>query len=128
MDKNKIYKCNICGNVIQVIEGKPVPVVCCGQDMIKLSDKFEGEGSNKHIPILERKEDLVFVKVGAIEHPMNEEHYIQLIQLYDGDNLIGETRLNYFDKPEACFYVKNVSSLSARALCNLHGNWRSDLK
>jgi len=126
MDKNKLYKCEICGNIIQVVDGKPIPVICCGQEMTKMGEQtLEAEKQEKHVPIIEVNGNEVLVKVGSVEHPMTEEHHIQLIQLLQGNKLVGEKELTEGDKPEAKFCLDNVENLNAKALCNLHGLWKS---
>lgn len=126
MDKNKLYKCQICGNTIQVVDGKPVPVMCCGQEMTKMEEHtLEEENQEKHVPIIKVNGNEVSVKVGSIEHPMTEDHYIQLIQLLQGNKLVGEKELQPDEKPEAKFYLENTENLEAKDLCNLHGLWKS---
>ena len=81
MKQNGIYKCEICGNVISVIEAKEPQIICCGQPMKLLEEKTqEDEGKEKHVPVIEKTEKGIKVKVGAIPHPMEQDHYIELIQ------------------------------------------------
>ena len=124
--ENGIYKCEICGNVVSVIEAHQGELVCCGQPMDLLEEQgLEKEGKEKHVPIIEINGNDVVVKVGSVEHPMEEGHHIQLIQLIKEDKIVMGKRLKPGDKPEVNFYVDDVNGLKARALCNIHGLWRS---
>ena len=124
--QNGIYNCEICGNVVSVLEGKDGELVCCGQPMTFLEEKTaEAEGKEKHVPIIETIDGGVRVKVGSIPHPMEENHYIELIQLMDKDNIVIGKRLKPGDTPIAEFCLANVKGLKARALCNIHGLWKS---
>ncbi len=126
MEKYGIYKCSVCGNVVSAVEPHdPVPV-CCGKEMILQEAKgLEKEGKEKHVPIIEVKENIVTVKVGSVPHPMEESHFIELIQLFQDGRLIKEKRLYPGEAPVAVFCVDNTDNLSAREYCNLHGLWKS---
>jgi len=128
MDKmtnvNQIYKCIICGNVVSVIEEGKGILVCCEQDMNLLEEKTkEQEGREKHVPVVDIDKNKVTVKVGSAEHPMEESHYIELIQIVKDGNVVIEKRLKPNEKPEAEFYLENTDDIRARALCNIHGLW-----
>lgn len=122
-EKNGIYKCHICGNVIDMIEPHAGTLVCCGQPMELLNEFYlEKEGKEKHVPIIEGK----MIKVGSILHPMEEKHWIELIQVFVDGKLVIEKRLYPGDKPELELLPKYVGKkLKARAYCNIHGLWRS---
>ncbi|MDD3175963.1 MAG: desulfoferrodoxin [Candidatus Nanoarchaeia archaeon] len=123
---NKFYKCEICGNLVSVVEAGPGELVCCGQPMNLLEEKTSDEGKEKHVPVIEYKENKVIVKVGSIPHPMEEKHYIELIQLISPDGTIIGKRLKPTDKPEAEFCnPENKKNLKARILCNIHGIWKN---
>lgn len=120
---NQFYKCEICGNLVSVVEAGNGTLVCCGEPMTLMKVKTEESGNEKHKPIIEKMEDGVKVKVGEIPHPMEENHYIELIQLIqDGDIVYGK-RLKPGDKPEAVFHGVKPEGLTARSLCNIHGLW-----
>lgn len=123
---NELYKCEMCGNVVSIIESAGGELACCGKPMKLLKEQTaEQEGKEKHVPVIEIDGNKVTVKVGSVEHPMEEKHYIELIQLVkDGNVLIGK-RLKPGDKPEAEFCVEDTEGLTARELCNLHGLWIS---
>lgn len=127
-EQNKIYKCSVCGNVVSVLEAHEGTLNCCGQDMNLLEEKTgPEEGNEKHVPVIEKTEKGLIVKVGDVPHPMEEKHHISLIQLlYNGEVIIGK-RLKPGDKPEAEFCcLAQTEGMTARALCNLHGVWVSE--
>ena len=124
--KGEIYRCEICGNVVFVIEKGAGTLVCCGEEMklIKASPP-EMEGKEKHVPVIEIKEKKVTVKVGSVAHPMEEAHSIELIELLRNGKVVMSAMLYPGMKPEADFYIENTENLTARAYCNLHGLWAS---
>jgi len=124
-EKNGIYKCEICGNVVEVLESGQGALVCCGMEMKLFEAKAEEEGMEKHVPVLSIEGDKAVVKVGSVDHPMDEIHFIELIQLFDGAKLVGEKRLFPNEKPLAEFKVNISNDLKARAFCNVHGLWTS---
>ena len=121
---NGFYKCEICGNVVSVLEAQDPPIVCCGQEMTLLKEKTEDEGQEKHVPVIEKTDKGIKVKIGSVPHPMEEGHYISLVQLMKGDEVLVGKRLKPGDKPEAnfCCFVE-TEGLKARIYCNLHGLW-----
>lgn len=123
---NGIYKCKICGNVVSVLEAHEPDIVCCGKPMTLLEEKTEEKGKEKHVPVIEKTEPGVKVKVGSVPHPMEAEHYISLIQLIKGNNIVIGKRLKPGDKPEAEFCcLAETEGLKARIYCNVHGLWRN---
>ncbi len=124
----RIYKCNICGNVVEVLNTGKGDLVCCGENMQLLSEEIKDEGKEKHIPVIEKKDNDVLVKVGEVEHPMTEDHYIQWIECME----CGCRKfLKPGDKPEAIFKgmaencsCENCSCDKIRIYCNIHGVWR----
>jgi len=124
---SNIRKCEICGNLISFIEDKEIPLICCGQEMTKVEVITGEEGFEKHKPVIDITDNGILVKVGSITHPMDEEHYIVLIQILDGDKVIAGRKLKPGDKPEFEFKINkdNFKDLSARAYCNKHGLWKS---
>ncbi len=120
----EIYKCEICGNVVSVAQEGVGTLVCCNQNM-KLLEKqnIDKEGKEKHVPVLSMEGNKVTVKVGSIEHPMEEEHHIVLIQILKDNKVIKEKRLYPGEKPEAIFLLENTEGIKAREFCNLHGLW-----
>lgn len=122
----QIYKCNVCGNIVEVMHAGGGQLVCCGQPMELLIEKTQDIGKEKHVPIIEVGKDTVLVKVGSIPHPMEQAHYIEWVELFDGDKIYREF-LKPGIKPEAKFNikVKNKDSLKARIYCNIHGLWKN---
>ena len=121
---NQMYKCKICGNIVSVIDAGHGILVCCGQNMNLMEEKtINQEGKEKHVPVINIDENKISVKVGSAEHPMEERHYIKLIQIFQDGNLKGGKRLSPNDKPQAEFYQENTKKIKARILCNIHGLW-----
>jgi superoxide reductase len=121
---DEVYKCEICGNVTAVEEAADGVLVCCGQDMkLQETKTAEQEGKEKHVPVLEVDGNKVTVKVGSIEHPMEEEHFIEFIQVLQNGRVVFQKRLKPGEKPEAEFVLANTEDLTAKEYCNKHGLW-----
>ncbi|MEA3500018.1 MAG: desulfoferrodoxin [Candidatus Marinimicrobia bacterium] len=121
---NEVYKCEICGNIVELVNVGGGELVCCGQPMKLQEEKTEDSSTEKHVPFIIKDSDKVTVKVGEnTAHPMMEKHYIQWIELL-ADGKVYRQFLKPDDKPEAVFYVK-ADKVSAREYCNLHGLWKS---
>ncbi|MBZ4683384.1 MAG: superoxide reductase [Fusobacteriaceae bacterium] len=119
-----IYKCNICGNIVEVVKAGAGDLVCCGQEMELLEEKTADSTTEKHVPFIEEVEDGYVVRVGEnTPHPMTEEHYITLIELVV-DGKVYRQNLTPNDKPEAKFVVEKANDVYAREYCNLHGLWK----
>ncbi|MDO5022360.1 MAG: desulfoferrodoxin family protein [Eubacteriales bacterium] len=121
----KFYKCNLCGNIIAFVEDKGKPVSCCGQFMEELVPDTVDAAKEKHVPVYEVEGNTVTVKVGSVDHPMTEEHFITWIAL---ETKFGNQRkqLNPNDKPEAVFaMVEGDEVKNVYAYCNLHGLWKA---
>ena len=117
-----IYKCDICGQIVEVLHGAAGTLVCCGKDMqLQVAGSVDA-ATEKHVPVVEKSGATVKVKVGAVNHPMEEKHYIEWIEL-QADGIIYRRHLNPGDAPEAEFCV-TADQLTARAYCNLHGLWK----
>ncbi|MCF7886294.1 MAG: desulfoferrodoxin [Candidatus Marinimicrobia bacterium] len=124
MKKRDVYKCDICGNVVEVLHVGGGQLVCCGEDMKLLEEQTEDSSTEKHVPFIEKENDKVTVKVGEnTAHPMEEKHYIEWIELI-ADGKVHRQYLNPGDKPEAVFHVQ-AEELSAREYCNVHSLWKS---
>jgi len=118
-----IYKCNVCGNMVQVLHNGGGDLVCCGQDMELLVENTVDAAKEKHVPVIEKTANGYKVKVGEVAHPMEEKHYIQWIELI-ADGASYRQFLNPGDLPEAEFCVSALE-VSAREYCNLHGLWKA---
>lgn len=122
-EQKQIYKCNVCGNIIEVLHEGVGELVCCGQTMELLKEKTEDEGQEKHVPVIEKTEQGVKIKVGSVPHPMEEKHYIEWIEII-ADSVSYRKFLKSGDKPEAEFEIK-ADKIEARSYCNIHGLWKS---
>jgi len=119
-----IYKCEICGNVVEVLHEGVGALVCCGEEMKLMEEKTEDSSVEKHVPYIEKTSDGVLVKVGQNQdHPMEEKHYIEWIQIL-ADGKAYRQFLKPGDKPQALFEIK-ADKVSAREYCNVHGLWKS---
>jgi superoxide reductase len=119
----EIYKCTICGNIVEVIHASDGELVCCGQPMVLMKENVVDASKEKHVPVIEKTATGVKVKVGAIPHPMEEKHYIEWIELF-ADDAVYRKYLKPGGKPEAEFCVI-AKTVSAREYCNVHGLWKS---
>ena len=120
-----IYKCGQCGNIAQVLHAEQPPVMCCGQPMDRLVENTVDAALEKHVPVIEKNGDTYIVKVGSVDHPMENEHWIEWIELASEDNTFVQRKvLNPTDKPCAEFKT-DIAKVVARAYCNLHGFWHS---
>lgn len=122
-ERFEIYKCELCGNIVEVLDGNDGTLVCCGQPMTKMGENTVDAAKEKHVPVVEKTADGYKVSVGAVAHPMEEKHYIQWIELVAGDKSYTKF-LKPGDAPEAVFCV-DADSVTARAYCNLHGHWKA---
>lgn len=117
-EKKEIYKCEVCGNIVEVVHEGGGVLICCGQPMKLQKENSVDASQEKHVPIIEGKK----VKVGSVAHPMTAEHYIEWIEATSEDGQIAKVFLKPNSKPEAKF---SFNPISARAYCNLHGLWKS---
>ena len=120
----EIYKCEICGNIVEVLHAGPGALVCCGQEMNLFEEKTEDASTEKHVPYIEKTDNGILVKVGQNQdHPMEEKHYIEWIQII-ADGASYRKFLKPGDKPQATFNIK-AKDIKAREYCNIHGLWKS---
>lgn len=120
---NKIYKCEICGNIVQVLHTGKGELVCCEQPMVELEEQTADFKTEKHVPVIEKQANGFLVKVGSVPHPMEEKHYIEWIELI-ADGVSYRKYLKPGNKPEAFFCI-DAAEVSAREYCNVHKLWRS---
>ena len=117
----EVYKCDLCGNMVEVIRGGGAALNCCGQPMTLQVENTVDASKEKHVPVIEKVDGGYKVTVGSVAHPMEEKHYIEWIELVaDG------TAYRQFLKPGAApeaFFCVNAASVTAREYCNLHGHW-----
>jgi len=121
--QNEVYKCNVCGNIVEVVHASFGTLVCCGQPMELVNEKTEDVGLEKHVPVVEKTDTGIRVKVGSVPHPMEDKHYIEWIQII-ADGKLYRTFLEPGNKPQAEFEI-NAKQISAREYCNVHGLWKS---
>lgn len=123
---NEIYKCAVCGNIVEVVHAGAGELVCCGEPM-KLQVPGTTDGAaEKHVPVIEKIEGGYRVKVGSVAHPMIDAHYIEWVELIC--EKCGKVQRKYLkpgDAPEADFESKSDKVL-AREYCNLHGLWQKE--
>ena len=117
-----IYKCNVCGNIVEVIHGGVGELVCCEEPMELLSEKTADAATEKHVPVIEKIDGGCKVTVGSTLHPMEEKHFIEWIELL-ADGKAYRQFLDPGDAPQAVFNVE-AGSITAREHCNVHGLWK----
>ena len=118
-----VYKCELCGNIVELVHSGGGTLVCCGQPMKLLAENTSEGAKEKHVPVIEKTAEGYRVTVGSVAHPMEADHYIQWIELLT-DGIAYRAFLKPGDKPEASFCVK-AAKVSAREYCNKHGLWKS---
>ena len=121
--QREIYRCPVCGNMVEVLNPGAGELVCCGKPMILLQKNTTDAAQEKHVPVVEKTADGYRVKVGSVEHPMLNEHFIQWIELLTPKSVL-RRELKPGCKPEATF-ITNEECLCVRAYCNLHGMWKA---
>lgn len=121
--KNAIYKCSHCGNVVEVVHAGGGTLSCCGEAMKELTENTVDASKEKHIPVITKINGGYKVVVGSIEHPMEEAHLIEFIELVTPSGVLRKN-LKPGEKPEAIF-LTNETDVYAREFCNLHGLWKA---
>lgn len=119
----QVYKCELCGNMVEVVHKAGGTLVCCGKPMTLLEENTVDASNEKHVPVIEKIDGGVLVKVGQVEHPMLEDHLIEWIEIHT-ENKVYRKYLKAGEKPEAVFLVEE-EVLFAREYCNLHGLWKN---
>ena len=121
--KNEVYKCPLCGNIVEVMHTGAGELVCCGQPMDLMAENTVDAAQEKHVPVVEKTGNGYKVTVGSVAHPMEDKHWIEWIELV-ADGKVYRQVLSPGDAPEAEFCVE-AAEVTGRAYCNLHGNWKS---
>ncbi|SHO50236.1 desulfoferrodoxin [Desulfopila aestuarii] len=122
--KMAVYKCNACGNIVEVLTAGGGDLNCCGAPMVEMTENTTDAAVEKHVPALEKKDNGWQVNVGSVDHPMTTEHFIEWIEL-----IVDDTVYRQFLKPDskpAAFFPIAADKVSAKAYCNLHGLWKAD--
>lgn len=123
----KFFKCNVCGNMVEMIHHSGVTPVCCGEPMLQLIPNTVDAAVEKHVPVVEIDGTKVSVKIGSVEHPMLPEHHIEWIVLHT-ENGVQRKNLTPNEKPEAVFYIgENDRVIEVFEYCNLHGLWKKEI-
>jgi len=122
-ERLEVYKCGVCGNIVEVLHGGKGELVCCGQPMVQLVENTVDAAKEKHVPVIEKIESGVKVKVGDVAHPMEEKHWIEWVEII-ADGKTYRQYLNPGDVPEATFNVQ-ADQIAAREYCNIHGLWKA---
>lgn len=124
MTKNmQIYKCAVCGNIVEMLHEGEGELVCCGEPMKLFVENTVDAAKEKHVPVVEKIEGGFKVKVGSVAHPMEDKHYIEWIQVIADDGRVYRKFLKPGNSPEAVFKI-DANSIVAREYCNLHGLWK----
>lgn len=118
-----VYKCDECGNIVELVKVGGGELVCCGQPMVLQTENTTDAAQEKHVPVIEKVNGGYKVKVGSVPHPMEETHWIQWIELIAGDKAYMEF-LNPGQAPEAEFKLQ-ADAVTVREYCNLHGHWNA---
>lgn len=122
-EQNQVYRCNVCGNIVALVHPGEGELVCCGAAMELLVEKTDDQGMEKHVPVIERTDTGVIVRVGSVAHPMESEHYIEWIEIIT-EHRVYRKNLEPGQEPVAEFFLE-AARIQARAYCNLHGLWKS---
>ncbi len=121
-NRNEVYKCEVCGNIVEVLHGGVGKLVCCGQPMKLMTENTTDAAKEKHVPVVEKVTGGVKVKIGSVAHPMEDKHYIEWIEVIAD----GKTYRQFLvpgQAPEAIFPIE-AANITAREYCNLHGLWK----
>lgn len=122
-ERYQVYKCDLCGNIVEVLHGGAGELVCCGQPMKLFTENTVDAAKEKHVPVVEKVDGGFKVKVGSVAHPMEEKHWIEFVEII-ADGKVYRQYLNPGDAPEAVFKIA-AEKVTAREYCNLHGLWKA---
>jgi superoxide reductase len=122
-ERLQVYKCELCGNMVEMIHAGAGQLVCCGQPMKQMVENTVDAAKEKHVPVIEKVAGGYKVKIGGVPHPMEEKHYIEWVELVVGDHAYRQF-LAPGQAPEAFFCVE-AEAVTAREYCNLHGLWKA---
>ena len=126
--KMEVYKCEICGNIVEMLHGGKGVLVCCGKQMIQQAENTVDAAKEKHIPVIESIDGGMKVKVGSVSHPMTDNHFIEWIELIDNKGVHNPRHfLKPGENPETIFKAPADRGWKVRAYCNLHGLWSTEI-
>ena len=120
------YICRHCGNIITKVKDAKVPVVCCGEKMEALVPNTVEASGEKHVPVVSVNGDVLTVNVGAVDHPMEEKHFIEWVYVETEEGSLFR-RLNPGSVPNVVFNLGGEKAVAVYAYCNLHGLWKTEL-
>lgn len=120
----EVYKCELCGNIVESVHTGSGALNCCNQDMVLMSENTTDAAVEKHVPVIEKSDGSIKVTVGSVAHPMEDDHYIEWIELL-ADGKSYTQYLNPGDAPEAVFNI-SADKVTAREFCNKHGHWKAE--
>lgn len=123
IEKKSIYKCSVCGNIVESLWNGAPDIECCGQPMDKLVANTTDAAKEKHVPVIERAGSKVTVKVGSVAHPMTPQHYILFIEVLAGEKVYRHDLKEGDAAAVAVFDIPEGVEVKAREFCNLHGLW-----
>lgn len=123
VERLQVYKCAVCGNIVEVLTAGGGELVCCGKPMENLVAKTADQGKEKHVPVIEKVEGGIKVKVGSVPHPMEDKHYIEWIEVI-ADGKAYRQFLKPGQAPEAVFHI-TAENVRVREHCNIHGLWEA---
>ncbi len=123
MQKLDVFKCDSCGNIVELIHVGGGELVCCGQPMKQMGENTTDAATEKHVPVVEKTESGIKVSVGDVIHPMEEKHYIEWIQVITKDGVSERKFLNPGESPVVEFTATDYEKV--REYCNLHGLWKA---
>ena len=124
----EIYRCELCGNIVEVVTAGAGTLVCCGQKMTVQTENTVDAATEKHVPVAELAAAGLTVKVGSVDHPMTDEHFIEWVQLIDPQGVHSPRHyLKAGDEPHTVFKMPVQKGWMVRAYCNLHGLWTSEV-
>ncbi len=121
--RQEIYKCQVCGNMVEMLHEGAGTLVCCGQDMTLITENTVDAAKEKHVPFVTKSEHGIKAQIGEVAHPMEEKHYIEWIQVIDADGTSNRRFLKPGEAPEAEFCCVEAGA-TVREYCNLHGLWK----
>ncbi len=122
--KLQIYKCEVCGNIVEMLHGGKGELICCGEPMKLYEENTVDAAVEKHVPVFEKDGEKIDVKVGSVTHPMEDAHYIEWIEIISNDKAYRQF-LKPGQKAEARFLVESSDDMTVREYCNLHGLWKA---
>lgn len=122
-ERSQVYKCDICGHIVEILHGGKGALVCCNQPMKLMAENTVDAAREKHVPVIEQSGTGITVKVGSVAHPMEEKHYIEWVEILV-DGMVYRQYLNPGAAPEAFFPVTG-KTVTAREYCNMHGLWKN---